>query len=142
MRIAELGSSEELNNHTQISAPTRAFEKALNLSPLQSAILEWLHSSISYWERRGQTSPVGVRWKDYPVRRAGKPGNDSRAVSRALLRLEERGLVIRMDYRTGIIRRSIDDPPPAVTTSVNLTQIGRQVAAIILTEKTPVQPGR
>jgi hypothetical protein len=131
-----------LQNYIEIAVAAGAIEKALNLSTQPCALLAWLLEATDYFERQGRLSPYGVLWKSYPVSRSGRGDNDSRSVSRALQRLEVRGLVIRMDYRTGLIRHQASDPAPAVTTSVNLTPIGRKVAALIRAEKPSPLPGR
>jgi hypothetical protein len=115
--------------------PTEELERALNLSSLQIEILHWLLMATEHFEKTDSLGPYGILWKDYPVSREGQASNDRRAVSRSLIRLEARGLLLRMDYRTQRARLSHADAQPKQTTSVKLTRMGHNLALMIKTEK-------
>src|SRR5215211_8623240 len=85
---------------------TAPLELALNLSSQQCQVLYWLLSVVERAERQNQTIRFGALWKDFPIRRDGEAGNTARVKSRTLARLEERGLVLRMNHRTGKARSS------------------------------------
>ena len=99
---------------------------AARLSGLQRAILLYLAQERIAGRTMAQWQPS--RW--YPT---WSPSN--RAVfSRALHRLEARGLILRQNQRAAVpgswtgYRRSVTDPFMKRTTTIELTPIGREVA--------------
>lgn len=105
------------------------------LSKLQTWILFYLWERTSWVEKTGndfanRMLEIGaVRW--HPGRFHAKWTAADRAnVSRALQRLEARGLVIRNNDRTGIgpARTSREQPAPSRATCVKLTPAGRTIA--------------
>ncbi len=104
------------------------YSKALNLSPLQLQMLVWLLQEIHKAECLQQMLKPFVRWAFFAENRQGKAENESRSTSRALLRLEQRGLALRATYPEGIIK---DLQERRQTTHVGLTETGRRIAEMM-----------
>jgi hypothetical protein len=108
------------------------------LSRLQKQILLALLRVIRRHEKRAADFPEIARWRRVPVsalRRTDEPKSraDSAAYSRAVRRLEARGLVLRInrcrgDPTTGRIRSSARQPAPARSDCLVLTKRGEEVA--------------
>ena len=112
-----------MNNDKEIH-----YSKALNLSRLQLAMLDWLLREIRQVESERQMVQPFVRWAFFADKREGKPETESRATSRALLRLEQRGLVLRASEQAGVLK---DLQERRQTTHVGLTATGRRIAEMI-----------
>ncbi len=104
------------------------------LSRLQKEILRRLLANA---ERERRHPRPGELKNCFPLKDIFQPGRtpaEAAAVSRSLLRLERRGLVVRTEFanpgrgRGGGIRGRADDPPPARTTHLILTPAGEEVA--------------
>jgi len=112
------------------------------LSRLQKQILLDLLRVIRRHEKRAEGFPEIARWRRVPVfalRRTAEPKSraDSAAYSRAVRRLEARGLVLRInrcrgDPTTGRIRSSARQPAPARSDCLVLTKRGEEVAKQLL----------
>ena len=93
---------------------------------------------IRHHEKQSQDFPEIVRYRRVPIRMLrtkGEPKSraDSAAYSRAVRRLEARGLVLRInrsrgDPATGRIRRSALEPAPERSDCLVLTKCGEGVA--------------
>jgi hypothetical protein len=109
------------------------------LSALQKDILlcllpwhEWMRENAGRLGRMAlQGVPVAI------IRHKGVSRADSAAFSRALRRLETRGLVIRTNVRTGSpvgdeeygpVRLQLDEPVPKRTDHIILTPAGEEIA--------------
>jgi hypothetical protein len=108
------------------------------LSRLQKQILLDLLQFIWHHEKQKQDFPEIVRYRRVPLRMLRttdepKSRADSAAYSRAVRRLEARGLVLRInrsrgDPATGRIRRSAREPAPGRSDCLVLTKSGEEVA--------------
>jgi hypothetical protein len=103
---------------------------ALNLSDLQIRILVWSYVMTAAVEQSlGWLFIWGIKWEFSQDDIHGEYSDQ--AVSRALRRLESRGLLVRSNHLRGQIRSSASDPPPTRTTAIKLTPVGRDVAQLI-----------
>jgi hypothetical protein len=111
------------------------------LSRLQKQILLNLHRFIRKHEKHGDDSPEVVRYRRVPLTalRGDEPKGraDSAAFSRAVRRLEARGLLLRINRRRGDlitcrIRRSAREPAPRRSDCLVLTKRGQKAAKWIL----------
>lgn len=109
------------------------------LSDLQASILLF---ALSLYERvevggnphaKGQLEVWGIRWQ--PAKQHSLSRVATAAVSRAVARLERRGLVIRNNQLSepsrdglGYSRQTLDRPPPRRSTHLILTAQGRLIA--------------
>jgi hypothetical protein len=108
------------------------------LSRLQKGILLALLQVIRRHEKRAEEFLENARYRRVPVSvlrssDAPKSRADSAAYSRAVRRLEARGLVLRInqtrgDPETGLIRGSAREPAPARSDSLVLTTSGEEAA--------------
>jgi hypothetical protein len=111
------------------------------LSRLQKQILLNMLQLIRQHEKDGGDFAEIVRYRRVPLlclrgEDAPKPRADSAAFSRAVRRLEARGLVLRInrtrgDPATGRIRRSALEPAPRRSDCLVLTKTGEEVAELI-----------
>jgi hypothetical protein len=123
---------------------------AAKLSRLQKQILLNLLQIIRRHENQSEDFPeivlrrrvplAALRTTDQPKSRA-----DSAAYSRALRRLEARGLVLRInrsrgDPATGRIRGSAQEPPPRRSDCLVLTARGEEVARQLRGRQGRVRP--
>ena len=101
------------------------------LSPLGEAILKWVYRE----ERSWRDDIWGVPWR--PSRVGVETRTAQAVVSRAVQRLERRGLLIRQSQRSGpVYRRSVADPAPRRATHLLLTGPGRELAERLTTAET------
>jgi hypothetical protein len=101
-------------------------EKALNLSHLQIEILYWLHRETKWAEKEyGEVNHWGILWTFTQKKRFKKHSDQS--ISRSLLRLETRGLLVRNNHLTNRVRTCNSDSSPSRTTCVRLTVAGREL---------------
>ena len=125
-----IGRNYEVSMEIQNEDKQASIETVLNLSDLQVRILLWLYEATVYIEEKlGYIYPFGTHWTFSQDENLGEYSDQ--AISRALHRLENRGLLIRNNHLRGQIRSFCSDPPPSRTTSVRLTAIGREVAELI-----------
>lgn len=108
----------------------KTIERALNLSPLQIEILGWLYRQTVWAEKKfGQINHWGILWTFARRKRYKKQSYQS--ISRSLLRLEARGLLVRNNHQASLVRTCYSDPAPTRTTCVRLTVAGREMTEFI-----------
>lgn len=132
-----------------MSAATCRTDRAMKkLSVDQVETIIWLYNATKWYLESGNLTEFGkisinlwgVPWRPAKENREygyGFTRGDSAVWSRSLKRLEDRGLLLRINDISGspdgpAVRQSKEDPPPRRTTRVKITPLGLEVAEILM----------